>query len=503
MELELNWERTKHYELLLDTHLSQEETQETIVPDAYPDILRIVEAGGQLCLTEKELQDGSLRATGVIDGWLLYQPEDGETLCKIEVKLPFSTRMDVPGSTSDGCCIVHPVLCSMDARTLNPRKVLVRADIGLNICVYEPGELSVCCGLECDTDIGMQQMIGEQRAYLNTAVKEKEFSVYEEVHAPAGLDKAADLLSARADVWCTEAKMIGNKLIFKGEAGIHLRYGSGGQVNAACIPISFSQIIEVEGAGEQEACRVSLYVTNLECVQAGEDGRMLNITLDLIGQAVVTDQIPMVVLQDAYSTKGELSVEVQNGSVTTLLDRYTKPQSMRELLETEVQAKSVVDAAVHICGTSVTGTTAETRIQADILYTDERDQVYHMSRTILACAQLDLPEGAQCRMSCSCPGEAFATVAAGGIEVRFNLELSGCVIRKLPVLSVKNARWTECGAEIQHNRPSVVMRAAMPGERLWDIAKAYHTTTQRICQANGIERDGMLCGRMLLIPAGC
>lgn len=500
MELELNWERTNHYALLLDTQVSQEETQETIIPDACPDILRIVEAGGQLCLTEKTLQDGGVRASGMVDGWLLYQPESGEELCKIDFKIPFATRVEVPGSTLAGCCVICPVLCKIDARTLNPRKVLVRADIGLGICVYEPRELSVCCGMSCDDDIGLQQLTGEQRGHMVTAVREKEFSVYEEVHAPAGLDAAGELLCMRADAWCTEAKLIGNKLLFKGEAGVRVRYLAGGQMNSVCIPINFSQIMEIEGAGEQEMCSVSLYVTNLACARAGEDGRLLNITLDLIGQAVVEDQIPLVMLLDAYSTRGEMAVELQSGSVTSLLERYAKPQSMRELLETEVQAKSVVDAAVRVCRTDVTGTSVETQIQADIMYVDDRDQLYHTSRTILASGQLELPEGAQCQVTCSCPGEAFAAVTAGGIELRFTLEFHGCITRQQPVLSVKHARWTESGPEVQCVRPSVVMRAAVPGEKLWDVAKAYRTTTQQICQANGIEPESLPYGNMLLIP---
>ena len=230
---------------------------------------------------------------------------------------------------------------------------------------------------------------------------------------------------------------------------------------------------------------------------------MLNVTLDLTGQAVTEDRIPLVMLRDAYSTRGETTVELQSCPVTNLLERYTKPQSMRELLETEVQAKSVVDAAVRVCRTGVTGTSVETQLQAQVMYVDERDRVYSVSRTILVSGQLELPEGAQCRMTCSCPGEVFTAVTAGGIEIRFNLEVSGCVTRRNSVLSVTSARWTEHGPDARSARPSVVMRAAMPGEKLWDIAKAYRTTTRQICQANEMEQENLPSGKMLLIPAGC
>ena len=38
------------------------------------------------------------------------------------------------------------------------------------------------------------------------------------------------------------------------------------------------------------------------------------------------------------------------------------------------------------------------------------------------------------------------------------------------------------------------------GERLWDIAKAYGTTTGDIVQANALEEESLPMGQMLLIP---
>jgi len=46
-----------------------------------------------------------------------------------------------------------------------------------------------------------------------------------------------------------------------------------------------------------------------------------------------------------------------------------------------------------------------------------------------------------------------------------------------------------------------VLRLAAPGESLWDIAKAYGTTTEQILQANELEEEDLPLGRMLLIPS--
>ena len=58
MELELDRTQLNGYEALLDTTLFQEETLEMIVPDACPDILRVVETDGKVLLRSKEAMEG-------------------------------------------------------------------------------------------------------------------------------------------------------------------------------------------------------------------------------------------------------------------------------------------------------------------------------------------------------------------------------------------------------------------------------------------------------------
>ena len=50
------------------------------------------------------------------------------------------------------------------------------------------------------------------------------------------------------------------------------------------------------------------------------------------------------------------------------------------------------------------------------------------------------------------------------------------------------------------NQPSIVLRMVGEGERLWDIAKAYGTTTGDIVQANALEEESLPMGQLLLIP---
>ena len=60
MELECKTTHLNCYDTVLDTTLYQEETLESIVPDACPDILRIVDTEAVVCLKSKEAQEGRI-----------------------------------------------------------------------------------------------------------------------------------------------------------------------------------------------------------------------------------------------------------------------------------------------------------------------------------------------------------------------------------------------------------------------------------------------------------
>ena len=505
MELNLEREHINCYDMVLDTDVCQEETLEAIVPDACPDIAWIVDTGGQICLSGKHVRDGGLSVSGTVKAWVLYQPEGGQELCRVEVKLPFTVQAEAAQLHSQGQCMVTPCLRSVDARSLNPRKILVRADIGLGMQAYQPREFVLCCGISCDEDAGVQQRTAQHMAYLTQAVQEKEFTFYDEVRLSAGPGGRAQVLSVRVDPWCMESKVIGSKLIFKGEVALQVRYLVGGELCSMRCAMPFSQIMELEGAGEAADCEMAMCVTDVDWTVAGEDGRTLNVTLELLGQAVVRDRYPVTVLQDTYSTVYQMTIQQENCVLNQLLDFGVRPQSVRELMETEAPAKTVVDAAVSVSHLKQSRQdnqqvlTAELRM--NVLYLDEQDIPRSLSRNLTVSGRLDLPGNGECRCSCRCPGEVFAVPAAGGVEVRFNPEFYCLVTRQQTVPVVSGARFGQMHGERQGEQPSVVLRMAAPGEELWDIAKSCSTTQERIRQANQLDEDELPVGQMLLIPS--
>ncbi len=485
--------------------LCQEETLESIVPDACPDILRIVDVCGQATISGKQAREGVAQVTGMVRASILYQPEGGGGLRRMEVGLPFTCQAEAPGLTERGTVLASPRLRGAEARALNPRKVLLRVDLAVDITACQPVERSVCIGVTDSGEEGLCQRQFRGEHYQLCAVQEKPFTFSDQVRLQ-GTGESPMLLAVRAQPVCTESKLIGSKLIFKGMVELYLLLQeAGGGLSASHESLPFSQIIEVAGAGEEGDCRVEVEVASLQCDQLPGDGREMDVNLELLAQAQVYCRRPVTLLQDLYSTSSLMEVERENQRLCRLTEQSVRPQAVRELLETGELVRSVVDARLTLGQVRRSWEGKELVLTTEgcvtVLYLDENELVQCVRRSLPVTCRLECPEGARCSCICACPGEVFAAPAAGGVEVRFTVEFHCLATETTEIPTVTSAQLGEARNAGEGQRPSVVLRMPSPGEELWDIAKAHGTTMEQILQANELEEDCLPTGRMLLIPS--
>ncbi|MBR4098968.1 MAG: DUF3794 domain-containing protein [Clostridium sp.] len=505
MELEFERDTIICWETAAELTLSQEETMESIVPDACPDILRIVDVCGQAVLSGKQTREGAAVVSGMVRAVILYQPEGAAGLRRMEVGLPFSCQAEVPGLSERGKVFASPRLRCAEARALNPRKVLLRVDLVVDITACQPVEQTVCQGVLADGENAICQRQFQGETYQLCCVEEKPFTFSEHIRLQTSQGEAPQIMAIWVQPICTESKLIGTKLIFKGVAEVRiLLQESGGGMSATRESLPFSQIMEVAGAGEENDCQVQVELSDFRWEVDTGDERELEITLELLAQTRVRCRRPVKLLQDLYSTTWQMETEYGEQLLCRLEEQSVRPQAVRELLETEAPVRSVVDGRLSLGqltqsreGDQLTLTTEG---WLTVLYLDEKDQVQCVRRMIPVSCCLDCPDGNRCSCVCTCPGEVFFSPGVGGVEVRFTLEFHCITVSQGAVPTVRTARLGAARAEDEGPSPSVVLRMAAPGEAIWDIAKAYATTSQQILQANGLEEGELPTGKMLLIP---
>lgn len=509
MELELCKEIHSCYDALPPLTETREQSAETIIPDYCPDIARVVEGSGCLYLRSAEVADGRVSISGSLRLTLLYIADGNGGLKSFEFTLPVEETLD--GRVREGCTEVSVNGCvsALEIRTVNPRKLTTRAALELTAIPYCASQLVTCGAVENGAAHGIETLCETQDVTILRALRGKDFVFSDELTLSSGKESAAELLRENVAVRATECRLIGGKLILKGVVCADILYLSeSGAVCRAEAELPFSQILEgCEDADENTSAEAVVRLTGAEFRVGGEDGdaRSVSAKLFLHAFAVLRQSMRVCCITDLYSTSCELSAELQPLELCGGVRTVTQEQSVRETVETGVEAASVLSASVSFgsIGAVREGEELLARCTATVrvLYQDEGGAPLTVERRCEVSDRIRM-EGdcvAVVRSVTAC--ELSAVPTANGIEVRFPaLFTVECSVRRRCVcLSALKAEPRQ--EEKAADEPTLVLRALRPGERLWDLARAYRTRVSDILAANELSAEGDAPhGELLLIP---
>lgn len=500
MDMELQRIIMEGYRPVNHEMFSQEETLETIVPDACPDISRIVSAVGKVFLKEKELVEGSLRLCGTARATVLYIPE-GENLPRaLEVSIPFQCVRDDPRFHA-GCpvqAVVHAA--SADARTINPRKILVRVNLVIWAVAYQQERQELSCDISCAEGSGMEKLLDSCKCCVIPDVAEKVFTFSDVLRPPASKPEIDELLLYRAELGSIDAKFIGKKLVLKGDIQLIALYRGGEELTQVRFELPYSQILDLGETPDEAEPEVAVTLKSVDCrLREGE----LEVTLEALAQTALWVRRSVTLIRDAYCIKQPIDVERTPVRLCTMAERSARRESARKLCESGIPAKQVLDCGIAV--TSMTSAPIDGSIEftaqaiASILYLSEDDALCGVNVDIPIACRSDLPAGCSCACVCRPIGEATAVPVTGGLEVRFEAEFAWTMEREEQINCVTDLKAST--AQQSGTRPSVIIRRVEQGEGLWDIAKSCGSTVGDICSANGLPTGEAPVGTLLLIPA--
>ncbi len=500
MELELNRTHVSGYDTVLDSTVFQEETLETIVPDANPDIQHLIDVQGTALIKSKAVSDGRAELTGSARLSVLYSPEGGVGPARLEVNIPFTITVEDKELESGCFMCVRIWVTGADARMMNPRKIVVRVELAAWVRGYAAADVTLCTGAQTE-EIQVEQLKQSHAPYCTAAVQEKQMTLEDELTLPAGRPAAEELLHGRAELLCQETRIIGNKLIVKGEAALRLLYRpTDGGVECAEFTLPFSAVVEVSDVGEGGRCDSCVALTGMECI-LGAEGRTVSVSLSMLVQSVVREERQVELLADLYSVDAQVQAERAPYAYQSLCQEDTGRQAVQQVIESGLQIRSVADAYCLVGALRQNREGQQIRVTAELSVTAlcvTEDGVHTaVSRRLEAACVLDVPLDCSCWCDCRC-GDVVATPTASGVEVRFTVEFPFQSIRRSQAMVVRDVSVEPM--EPSQVRPSIVLRTVGAQESLWDVAKQLGAAIEDIRQVNELGEEQLLEGQMLLIP---
>ena len=496
--MELNF--GKNIVSCLDTAVREiqnsEQTQEIKLPDGMPDIGRILSAWGQPILRGKEWRSDCVSFSGGMMVWVLYAPEDGSTERCIDAWIPFQMKWDLPDNTPEGEIRIQCLPRFVDARSVSARKIMVRTGMAAMAEAFTPKAVEVFTPEGISEEVELLRSTYPVR--LSKEAGEKTFLLDEDLTLPDSAPQPEKLIYYRLNPRITDRKVLSNKVVFRGNANLHILYRSEeGQLHSWDFELPFSQYAELKNEhGTDAQADIALSPTSLE-LELDDEGH-LRFKGGIVAQYLITDKQLLELIEDAYSPNRELGIQTENLELPVVLE------NRRENIygEQTIPAEANLTADVNFFPDFPRQRRTENGVEMEmpgtfqVLYYGE-DGILHSGTARWEGQQnLNADDSSQI-LAIPMPAEPQAITGNGQIMVKNDIPMEMTTVARQSIPMVTGV---ELGDQRipDPNRPTLILRRA--GEnRLWDIAKRSGSTMDAIRKANNLQ-DEPAPNQMLLIP---
>ena len=492
MELEFERKGLRYLKPLLQEVQTREQTQELRLTEGMPDVGRVLGTWGQVILRSKEWRGDCVACSGGVMAHVLYAPEDGSGPRAMESWIPFQMKWDLEDLRQEGELRMQCLLRFLDARSVSPRKLMLRCGVGVMAEAYREDTAMVSIPGTVPEDVQLRR--SSYPVLLPMLSGEKSFQLEEELTLPlAGMK---ELVACTVQPRIGECRIMSGKLVFRGSAGIHgVFLSESGNPESTDLEVPLSQFVELEGALTPDARGdVRVELTGLEPELSGNT---LRLRAGLLAQYVAEDRQLLELVEDAYSPERTVEPKLEELELPGILDcrQASVPvrQTIRHSAEKIVDVTYLQDFPSRLQGD---GVQLALPGMFQVVFRDENGMLqYTTARTE---ENWDMPAGEDSRtMTTVFPGSVPTANAGSGIELKAEPVLQTMTVSRRGLNMVTGLQLGDARAK-DPARPSLILRRAGAGS-LWDIAKSTGSTVEAIRQANSLEGEPEE-SRILLIP---
>jgi len=475
---------------------NQEQTQELLISDGMPDIGSIIGAWGQVILRGKEWQGDGMSVSGGTMVWVQYMPEEGGEPQCVESWLPFQMRWSFPQTQHDGTIMTQAILRSVDARSLSARKMMLRTNLSVLGWALEKQEQEIFSPVDIPDDVQLHRQCYPM--LLPVEAGEKAFALEETLTLPPSVPRLENIISYSLQPELTEEKMMGDKVVFRGNAVLHILYSAddGGQYSWD-FDLPFTQYSELdEEYGDNAEVMFWSCVTALEMDR--EEDR-LNVKAGLVCQYRISHRLPIEVIEDAYSARRSVTPVHRDLELPGILESRT--QTIHAQQNSSVDGMRLTDVQFLPQPIRMQRSSEEVVLelpgQFQMLYYDMDGNLRAGTQKWEENVTIPIGEGADLEATLWPIGKNQGSFMSGSAQMSTDLKLSTQTVNGNSIPMVTALELGELQQPDPH-RPSLILRRA-GGQNLWELAKRNGSTVEAIQRANNLQ-DEPEASQMLLIP---
>lgn len=485
------------------------------VPDAKPDIGRMIQNKGEVQMDEVRLNEGHAFLKGSLNVDLLYVGDEEKKVYSLSAKLPLEETLNLEGIVSgDKMCLKWEIE-DLSVHLIHSRKMNIKAIVTFYAVVDELTGIRLPVALD-EEGISVQK---KHMRLLSLAVHKKDtMRLKEEISLASNKPNIAELLWYHIEVRGLDLRPEDNVVKAKGELAVFVLYSGDDEGNPLQwleYSLPFSGEVECTGCTGEMIPNMEVSVINQGIeVKPDADGEervfLADVVLELDMKLYQEEEHE--VIMDVYTPLKECiphgrpevleSLLVRNFSKCRLSDRIEVKENQGKILQIcHSQGKVKIDKTQIV----ENGIQAEGIVHMKILYSVGNDDMpfYSMEAMIpfthVAEARGITPD---CEYFLKTDLEQLSTtmVDSNEIEVKAAVSLNVLVMRQEEAVIIDHVEEKPLDMEKIRSMPGITVYMVKPEDTLWDIAKRFYTTVEEIRSLNELEEERISpCQPLLLV----
>lgn len=478
------------------------------VPDSRPDIDMIVKERGNVHIDSVKVSADRAEVSGNMEFALLYTGNNAAQGRLVPVKMAGSMNISEIINLSQDCdntsVSCQAKLEDITVKTINSRKVSVKAIISLTVVCEEIQDTPIGCGLLDTEDSDRLQLKSTDVEYSQLAVSLRDnLRIRESFALPGSKPEAAELLWDDVDVRSFNTRLTDDGMDISGELSVFVMYSA---VEDISMPqwyettLGFSGRLDVNGCTQDMISYVKYNIlsSNIE-VKPDYDGenRDMQVELVLDMNVKVYEEREKTVLTDVYSpiknvintTKSSIfrKLLVRNNSKCRASDRIKTGEYTNILQICNCTGTAQIDdITVEEDGLQVDGA-----IIVSVFYvtTDDNAPMGSIRAAVPFSNKIQVKseeqvENMEYYVNAYVEQLSAAMIGSNEMEIKGSAALDSICFAPCETESVMECEVKDYEENEFLKFPSIIGYIANGEETLWDIAKRYHTTVDSVKNRN-------------------
>lgn len=486
------------------------------VPDAKPDVGRMIQKKGEVSVEEVQIAEGQARIVGKLSFFLLYVEDGGERrVHSLQGSLSISELLRLEGLKSGDRVRLKWEIEDLSLHLMNTRKLNVKAVVTFQASVDSGEDIPLPLGIKDDGSVSVKT---RPVTVLELSVSRKDsMRIRREILVASNKPNVRTILWKDAQIRGLELRAEEGKVTARGELFVFVLYK--GEDEATPLQwlenaIPFNGEIECPGCTAEMIPNIEVAVaqTDME-VKPDPDGEERIVQADMVLDLdiLLYSQREYSQLLDVYTPRKECVLNRTAETLEELLVRNHAKCRVTERLKTREPEGKILqichsDGSVKIDEARIAenGILVQGVVQVRILYIISNDEMpfYSMETAIPFSHTIEAPGiSDDCVFYLRSGLEQLSTTMADSneIEAKAVVNLNAMVLRRERTEIIRSIEERELNMEKFQSMPGIVCYMAQPEDTLWDIAKRFYTTAEDIREINQIKDDSLKPGQRLMV----